>query len=302
MLNHDLDEDALPSVAPRTKIVNVPGGTTQATLYPSVIPGTPTAIVLPAMGTPARVYARLARVLNFHGLNAVTIDLRGVGTSSLRADRHHDWGYLDLVDDETDAAVALARDAFPDTPFFFLGHSLGGHLALLHLARHPASGVTGAVLVASGSPYVRLYRGFSWLVLQALVALARVTSERRGVWRGDKYRFGGIQPRTLMREWTAFARTGFLVPEGDPAWNAEAALHELRSPIVALAMRGDHYAPERAIRHLTAKTAAAISEEHVAHAIPAHAPGHFGWLRDPETTACAIAANLGRLGLSRSLS
>lgn len=298
MLNHELDMDAFPSLAARSCTVAVPAGTTEATSYPSIVPHSPTAIVLPAMGVPARRYARLARVLGFHGINAVVVDLRGTGSSSLRAARHVDWGYLDLVDHEVEAAVVLARGCFPGTPRFFVGHSLGGQLALLHLARHAAADVAGAVLVASGSPYAGAYRGAMRLVLPALAAMIRFWSTREGVWRGDRFRFGGLQPRTLMSEFARFIRSGELRLEGAPAWNVEAALRGIRAPVVALTVRGDRYAPPGSVRHLHAKLRSIVWQEEMHGAGPA--PGHFGWLRDPEATACAIAANLPRLGISRS--
>ena len=298
MLNGTLVRAASPQNVVETRVIGIPSGTTQATIYPSSISDAPTAIVLPAMGVPARAYARTAAQLAVHGVNVVAIELRGIGASSVTADGRNDWGYLDLVDHEVEAAVATAADVFPVSRRFFVGHSLGGHLALLHQARYPERDLAGTFLVASGSPYARMYGLAMRPVVSALAMLIDHSLRRHRLWRGDRLRFGGVQPYTLMREWASFTRTGKLVPHGE--WNAERALAALNAPIVALAMSGDRYAPSSAIRHLAAKTSGPVWHESVAVTRIGRAPGHFAWLRDPETAVCSIVANLFKLGLSRS--
>lgn len=299
VLKEERDNAFAPPRIAETRVLAIGAGTTEATLYPGVVPRAPTAVILPAMGVPARSYARFARVLNLHGLNAVTIDLRGVGTSSRRASSEEDWGYLDLVDQETHAAVAVARAMSPAAPIFFVGHSLGGHLALLYLARHAADGIAGAFLAASGSPYVRAYKGSMRLVVGGLALAIGWSVGHWGFWPGDRFRFAGVQPRRLMSEWKAFAQTGQLVTARNEGWHAEAALRSVRAPIVALAMQGDRYVPVRSVEHLCAKTSGVVWHERVGSAAARRAPGHFGWLREPESTVCAMAANLARLGISR---
>lgn len=300
MLSHARDEARLPAPVAAARMLAIGSATTRATLYPSVVPGSATAIVLPALGRAAAGYARLAHVLNLHGLNVVTIDLRGVGTSSIRADADTDWGYLDLVDQETCAAVELARDAYPSSPIFLAGHAEGGHLALLHLARHPASGVAGAFLVGSGSPYFRMHDGVARLALQSAAAMIAISTRRSGVGPGSRLLFSSAQPRSLMNEWLVFARTGRFVVAHNHGWHAESALGGVRCPIVALGLRGDRHAPPRAIRHLCEKTSAALWYEQVQSAGNGAPPGRCAWLDNPESTVAAIAANLCRLGIVRS--
>ncbi|MCB1630115.1 MAG: alpha/beta fold hydrolase, partial [Xanthomonadales bacterium] len=55
-------------------------------------------LILPALGVRAAAYRHLAQALNVHGLDVLALDLRGVGSSSVRASRQHDWGYQDLLD------------------------------------------------------------------------------------------------------------------------------------------------------------------------------------------------------------
>ena len=135
---------------PQAQTLDIGGGTAVANLWRAQDDGAAAALILPALGTPARVYQRLARALQAQGLHALSIDFRGQGDSSVRAAREHDWGYLDLVDGETARLVAYARSQLPDAPLHLVCHSLGGHAALMYLARHPAHGVASVALVASG--------------------------------------------------------------------------------------------------------------------------------------------------------
>src|SRR5690606_10191189 len=111
---------------------------------------------LPAMGIEARYYAGFAGALRRLGLNAATLELRGLGTSNVRPSRKVDFGYGTILERDLPPALALLRERFPGAPLFLLGHSLGGQLLALHLAVHP-DGVEGLVLIASGTPHYKVW-------------------------------------------------------------------------------------------------------------------------------------------------
>ena len=58
----------------------------------------PLLLIGPAMGTPARVYTPLAEAFVAAGINAAVIELRGIGSSSLRAGKKVDYGYRDVAE------------------------------------------------------------------------------------------------------------------------------------------------------------------------------------------------------------
>lgn len=252
-------------------------------------PGATALLIVPALGVPARHYAGLGAALAAQGLNALVIDLRGVGSSSERARRGIDWGYLDLVDGELTQLFRLAAERWPQAPREWLGHSLGGHLALLHQARHPNQRAERVRLVASGSPWYRNYQPW-WAStgVRLFGRLARDSSRLLGVFRGDWFRFGGTQGATLMQEWGDFCLGGKLGRLGGERWDADAALAALELPVSGLSMGGDTYAPQRATEHLASLTRGQLRLDRL-DTLPGGArPGHFLWLRHPQPVVAAL--------------
>ncbi len=114
----------------------------------------PVFVCLPAMGVAAAYYATLAQALRGQGFDAVTADLRGIGTSSVRAGRRSDFGYHEMVELDYPAIVAAVRDEFPQSQIYLLGHSLGGQLACLFAAARPRQ-ASGSALYATCSVHPR---------------------------------------------------------------------------------------------------------------------------------------------------
>lgn len=255
----------------------------------------PVMLLVPALGVPARHYLGLCAALSQRGVHAMVMDLRGVGSSSLRARRGIDWGYLDLVDVELNTLFKLAGQRWPGAARHWLGHSLGGQLCLLHQARHPEQRADSVVLAATGSPWVDTFDApMRWLV-RLFAALVGFSTRRLGVFRGDWFRFGGPQGATLMSEWSRFCRSGRLGKLGSEGWDADAALAALQRPLLGLSMAGDTYAPLRSTERLAAMTASTMRLERIER-VDGHLPGHFRWLRHPAEPAERIAAHLKRDG------
>jgi len=255
-------------------------------------PTGPALLIVPALGVPARSYLRIGAALSERGFNALVMDLRGVGGSSVRARRGVDWGYLDLVDTDMRSLHQLGRTRWPSAPLHWLGHSLGGHLALLHQARHPGQPVGRVLLVASGSPW---YRNFPWphrWLVRSFGSMARSSSRHLGVFRGDWVRFGGPQGARLMQEWGDFCQRGRLGRLGPEGWDADAALASLNRPILGFSMGGDTYAPTPSTEHLASLTAGSLLLDHIPHLGDGKRPGHFLWMRHPEPVAEAIVRRL----------
>lgn len=254
-------------------------------------PSAPALLVVPALGVPAKHYQALGHALARRGLNAMVMDLRGVGASSVRARRGVDWGYLDLVDGELNALFHLSGKRWPQAPRQWLGHSLGGHLSLLHQARHPDQRVERVRLVASGSPWHRNYPRPHNFAVHAFGRFARGSSRLLGVFRGDWVRFGGTQGATLMQEWGNFCLRGRLGRLGTDRWDADAALARVEVPVAGLCMAGDTYAPQRSTEQLAALTRGPLALQRLDTLPHGAKPGHFLWMRHPEPVAELLAGS-----------
>ena len=255
----------------------------------------PTALVLPAMGTPARFYAPFSAALRDAGLTVVTTDLRGQGECVPRVTRESRFGYREMVEDDLSAVLAAVRRARPDAPLYLVGHSLGGHLALLHAAQRApdvgGGGIAGIVAVASGSVWYRAHgpvRGLGVLAgTQVAVGVARAV----GYWPGGRIGFGGRQPTGVIRDWARQARTGRFSFAGSTP-ELERRLRALDLPLLAISVGGDEYAPPSAVDHLCAIAASTqVTRWHYSASEAGGRPlDHFQWVRASEPVAARIAA------------
>lgn len=260
--------------------------------YAAQQPQAPVLLVVPALGTPAGVYRRLAEQFVQAGVHVGVLELRGVGRSPVRARRGLDWGYADLVEGEVAHAVALLRERHPQASIHALGHSLGGHALLLHQARRPDQPLASLALVASGTPYWRNYRGLGRWMVRALGIAADRSSRWLGYFPGDALRFAGRQAARLMREWAQLVREGRF---GD-VWPDESWRARLRQPpkrLLGISVPGDEYTPARSLAHLLDLIGAPGAAEELR---VDSRPGHFGWLREPGPVVARVGRWIASVG------
>ena len=171
-------------------ITTTDGHRFDATLYPTDDPTSPVLIFLSALGTPARVYARLGREMIAHGVQLCTPDWRGIGSSSVRAGRTSDFGYRHLIEFDLAALIEAVRQRRPQAPIWLGGHSLGGQMALLRAAAEP-QGIAGVVMIAAGSVHLPAY---SWKLrfgVGSLALLSSLMGPLLGYFPGGRVGFGG---------------------------------------------------------------------------------------------------------------
>ncbi|TDD54000.1 alpha/beta hydrolase family protein [Saccharopolyspora elongata] len=242
-------------------------------------PASPVVVLLPAMGVPARYYRPFVADLHAQGLAVVTFDVRGQGESKPSAARGVRFGYQSLIDD-VDAVLDLVDAAFPQAPRFLLGHSLGGQIALLHAACRPDR-VQGVALVASGSVWFGSFPGMYKLRTLFGTQLVAAASALLGYWPGHRFGFGGRQATDLMQDWARQARTGRYRLNGSTT-EYEAALREVRQPLLTVSVAGDRLAPKSSVDHLAAKAGRAPrTDKHYTRAASgAENLGHFNWVRN----------------------
>ncbi len=237
-------------------------------------------IVLPAMGVKAAYYKPLAEQLTRLGHDVMLCDLRGQGTSNRKAPKAK-FGYREILELDMPAYVKAARKHCPDKTRLFLGHSLGGHLSLMHAATRPAA-VSALAIVASGSVYYKAYAFPQnlkiWFGTQSSVFLSTLF----GYFPGHKLGFGGKQPKRLMEDWARQGRTGQFAPT-DSDLNYEEAMVELDLPVFALSLDDDKFAPHSATDHLVSKLKQAkLTRIRFTSSPQGPKVDHFRWVKDSE--------------------
>jgi predicted alpha/beta hydrolase len=250
-------------------------------------------ILCPAMGVTAGYYDRFALALAARGITAAITDLRGQGSSSLRAGRACNWGYADMVEQDWPALQAAVRAACPGLPLYFFGHSQGGQLSLLYLARRPP-GVAGALTIACGSTWFRGWPFPHNLKILAQTQFVRVPAALLGHFPGRRLGFGGRQARAEMGDWAGLALHGRFRLAGS-AFDYETGLGTAAVPVSVFSLEGDDFAPFGAAAALAAKLPPALARHRhlTAAELPAEALDHFRWSRHPDAVIPHLLAAAG---------
>lgn len=242
----------------------------------------PLVVICPAMGVRGKFYTPLAEALHHAGLQAASFDSRGQGSSSLRASRRIDWGYDDLLTQDYPALLAAVRRELPGAPVFFWGHSQGGQLACLYLARHPDA-ARGIVLTASGTVYHRGWPFPQSLKILTQTQLLRSISLALGYWPGDKLGFASRQARREIGDWADCALSGHYRLQG-AIQDDDAKLEKLTTPVWAFSLAGDDFAPFGCTTHLLEKMPGAkrLHRHLDGNSLPSDCLHHFNWAKNPQ--------------------
>jgi predicted alpha/beta hydrolase len=268
------------------------GATAVLEVFDGDLPETaPVFLLMPAMGVEARWYTRLGPHLARRGWRLATVDQRGHGRSSVRAARGVDWGFTDLVERDWPVAIDAVARRFPDAPRYLFGHSLGGQLSALFVGSHHGA-VDGLVTVASCSVF---WASFPWKYKSVVLCgtqISRAVAAVLGYFPGEQLRFGGLESRTVVRDWAQQGLSGRYAPANAPV-DYDAGLATTAQSVLMLSLPGDHfYAPAAAVDHLAAKLPPErLTRQHlVAPEIAALGEPHFLWVARPDAVIDAIAA------------
>lgn len=247
---------------------------------------------LPALGVAARHYLPLAEALAARGIAVFIHEMRGHGSSSLRASRRIDWGYRALLLDDlpgSEAAIDAACPEYAPLPAIVGGHSLGGQLACCHLALHPR--VARQVwLIASGAPYWRAFpTPRRWILPPAYRFLAWL-ADRNGTLPGRRIGFGGNEARGVIRDWSRTAMSGRYAGR-DIDVDLEAALAGVQARTRAVLFARDWLAPTSSLAFLRAKMPHTEGDVHMLddEALGVRAD-HFAWMAQPDAVAAALTS------------
>lgn len=246
-------------------------------------PDAPVVGCLPALGIRAGYYDQLLDALAARGLNAIIADAPGHGDSPIRASRTQDWGYAAVVE-HAHAVRRLAAERCPDAPFYWMGHSIGAHFALLHAGRADAQ-VDGLILIAAGVPVYDAWTGVGRFKVKLLTRLIGPLTAMLGHYPGERIRFGGREASQLMRDWRVLARTGRF---DMPGFDADVLNNAIAQPILHIGIADDALAPPRAADVMLAPLA---STDVIREVWPSDSADHNRWPRQrPGPAADRIAA------------
>lgn len=200
-------------------------------------------VLLPAMGTAAGYYAPFAQALTAHGLEVLSAEIPGTGTSLPRPSRKADYGYPELARVWLPRIVSLARDRAAGAPVTLLGHSLGGHIATFGAAGGAVS-VDAVITLASGHIHYRNWPGASSAGILLASVLFPALTYLFGHMPGQYIGFGGPQASALIRQWAGLIRTGRF---GD-YYDASRSAGDFQA--LAIGFEGDSYAPPDSVAGL----------------------------------------------------
>ena len=187
------------------------------------------------MGVRGSYYAAFARALSGLGMHAVTSDLRGSGSSSVRASRRCDFGYREILSLDLPALIAQVRERFPESKVLLLGHSLGGQLTALHLSEHPQA-ADGLILIAACNVHYKGWPRFRrWGVL-GFALLLRALGAVLGYVPAGRLGFAGTEARTVVIDWSNNCRDGRYAVKHS-AHDYDRSLERMAKPVLSISSR-----------------------------------------------------------------
>jgi predicted alpha/beta hydrolase len=252
-------------------------------VYP--LPADPIASIVvlwPAMGVPARYYRPFARQLQAAGLGVAVADLRGTGASTPKPSPRSRYRYSDLSED-VGAVLDHLGPRLDGRRIILFGHSLGGQMSALHLARTTRANVDGLALVAVGIPWFRAYRPPRSVGILVFAQWMKLATALMRFWPG--WGFGGPQAAGVLRDWAYTVRHGRF-----PAAVAPAGLADVRVPVLAISLGGDALTPSPTLDRLCALMPnAATDRRHLRRADLGVPVDHLSWARTSTPIAQLVA-------------
>jgi len=239
-------------------------------------------LILPAMGVKASYYAPLAKNLVSKGITAMSVDLRGLGTYSIRPSSKVDFGYLEMIED-LKTVVHFIKKNYPKHKIYGLGHSLGGQIAALAQAKYRDL-LSGLILTAANSVYYKTWSGKQRYFNRIGYSIFPLLSRLLGYFPGHKVGFGGKAAKTQLLDWAHVGRTGKYKIIGDNL-DYEKALKQVNIPVLAIYIEGDWMSPKAAIAHLYGKFSAAspITNYTLTKAETGVKLNHFNWVKNADS-------------------
>ena len=245
-----------------------------------------TIVCFPAMGVASKFYKPFLEGLFDAGFDVVASELRGNGSSSVRAAWGVDYNYHTLIEHDYQAVVDYARSTKPDNAIYILGHSLGGQLGLIYSAIN-SDKVDGVITVAAGSAYYKSFDPPKQMLVRLAAPLFRLAANTMGYFPGKKLGFANREARGMIKDMARQAVTGDYDSIGTPH-NYEGLLSEFSKPVLTVSIPKDKIAQKYTVIHLASKLLKSKMEYWEVDSKTVSLSGnrvvpidHFNWVRDP---------------------
>lgn len=239
-------------------------------------------LFFPAMGVEARYYKDWARNLSESGFLCCIPDLRGHGSSSIRAGSGTDYGYHNIIEQDYQAAIKAVQEYTGTESIYLGGHSLGGQLSCLYAATRSdqQQWLSGLLLIASGTVYHKGWSGVTGLAMRLVPRFFSAISRAVGYFPGHIVGFAGREARQQMLDWSHSSIHGKYKPLGYETW-LEPQMSRVKVPLVAVSFDKDLFTTKASVEHLTSKMSGCkVSHSHLTEAdVPADILNHFQWAR-----------------------
>ncbi len=262
------------------KIIYRDQTTNRLSIYEKEKNNLPLILILPALGIRASFYKYFSEELSQKGITTATIDWRGNGNSSIRPSRRIDFNYKILLEDIIEIVYEIKK-IYPSKKMIILGHSLGGQLACLSMARYPQL-IQKVMTIASCNVY---YKGFGKGAKKVYYGSSLISfiSSIWGYYPGNIFGFAGKEAKSVMKNWAETAKTGnYNVKK--IGFNYEDAMQKCTNPITAFSIEDDDLAPPLAVDFLIDKFKNASSKKHI-HLLKKDYGvaqlNHFNWTKHP---------------------
>ena len=240
-------------------------------------------IIMPALGVKADFYHPLAITLRDLGYIVVTVDLRGTGKSEAKPNKKRNFGYKEMLNYDWPVVLDKVNHHFPDKEIYLLGHSLGGQLNVMYLAKHKNL-VKGLILVASCTVHYKAWKfPFNLGVLLGTQA-GRLLVKILGYFPGKKVGFAGTEAQNVILDWAYTGRTGKYRALGDD-FDYENNFKNINLPVLAISFKKDKLSPPKAVKELVAKMKNA--KVSFAHFKDNHFD-HFNWVKNNQAVVQSI--------------
>lgn len=236
-------------------------------------------VLWPAMGAPARAYARFARALaNASGHPVFVSELRGQGDDPRRGSRSYDYGFAEVLDEDLAGALDRISKRYPAARIHGVGHSIGGTLAILYATTKNSPSLDSIACIGTSFAY---WRGFGRQgpVILAAGALMYALSGFLGWFPGGAVRYGSAQPKTMIQDWIQTCWSGRYRIRNHSFRDPESLQNLEGLPRTLIALSEDRMSPKQSVESLERKLSG-TGPPTVVHEVSGSSTTHFGWLRD----------------------